>query len=78
MPMDKFTPEDLLLYLYNETSSQQRADIEKALACDWTLQEKLQVLKASKERLEKITVTPRTEVILDILNYARERSAETV
>lgn len=29
--MTNFTPEDLLLYLYNETTSKQTAAIEKAL-----------------------------------------------
>ena len=76
--MTNFTPEDLLLYLYNETSATKTAAIEKALKKDWTLREKLNVLKASMERLDKITETPRTEVVLNVLNYAREHSAEEV
>jgi hypothetical protein len=76
--MTNFTPEDLLLYLYNETSVKQTAAIEKALKKDWTLREKLNVLKASMERLDKITETPRTEVVLNVLNYAREHTAEEV
>ena len=76
--MTNFTPEDLLLYLYNESPSQKTTAIEKALEKDWTLREKLAVLKTSMERLDKITETPRTEVVLNVLNYAREHSTEAV
>ena len=76
--MTNFTPEDLLLYLYNETSVKQTAEIEAALEKDWTLREKLTVLKTSMQRLDRITVSPRTEVVLNVLNHAREHSAEQV
>jgi len=76
--MTNFTPEDLLLYLYNETSVKRTAAIEAALQKDWTLREKLAVLKASMQRLDKITESPRTEVVLNVLNHAREHSAEQV
>lgn len=76
--MTNFTPENLLQYLYKETSNDETAAIEAALEKDWTLREKLAVLKASMQRLDKITTTPRTEVVLNVLNYAREKSIETV
>jgi hypothetical protein len=72
--MPSFTPEDLLLYLYNETSPEMTKAVEEALKNDWTLREKLHVLKSSMQRLNKITESPRTEVVLNILNYAREKS----
>ncbi len=74
--MTKFTPEDLLLYLYKESSPQLTAAIKQALQLDWTLREKFNVLKTSMLRLEKIQQSPRTEAILNILNYAREKSSE--
>ena len=70
--MTNFTPEDLLLYLYKETSAKKTAAIETALQSDWTLREKLNVLKVSMERLDKITQSPRTEVVLNVLNHAKE------
>lgn len=76
--MTNFTPEDLLLYLYKETSPEQTEAIEEALKKDWTLREKLAVLKTSMQRLDKIVMTPRTEVVLNVLNYARENSTEEV
>lgn len=68
--MSLFTPEDLLLYLYKETTPEQTAAIEAALANDWTLREKLAVLQASQSRLDAIVASPRTETVLNILKYA--------
>lgn len=76
--MKKFTPEDLLLYLYKETSPQKSAAIEEALLKDWTLREKFAVLKASMQKLDKLVQAPRTELVLDILSHAREKSVEEV
>jgi hypothetical protein len=76
--MTNFTPEDLLLYLYKECSPQTTAAIDEALKKDWTLREKLAVLKTSMQRLDKSIVSPRTEVVLNVLNYARENEQEQV
>ena len=73
-----FTPEDLLRYLYKETSPAMNAAIEAALDEDWTLREKLEVLKASARNLDKIVESPRTEVIMKIMQYARESVIATV
>ena len=75
--MHNYSPEDLILYLYKETSPDATAAIEKALQDDWTLREKLNVLKTSMERLNSITVSPRTEIILNILRHARTKEATT-
>ena len=72
-----FTPEDLVRYLYKETSPEMSAAIEAALQEDWTLREKLEVLKASAQNLDKIVESPRTEVIMNILQYARETATAT-
>jgi hypothetical protein len=76
--MTNYTPEDLLLYLYKETSAKQTAEIEAALKKDWTLSEKLNVLKISMQRLNKIKENPRTEVVLNVLNYARKKAGQEV
>ncbi len=76
MPMPIFTPEDLLLYLYKETSTEQTLAIEAALKKDWTLREKLGVLKTTIQRLDKLKQTPRTEVVLNVLNRAREKAIQ--
>lgn len=71
--MHNYSPEDLILFLYKETSPEATAAIEKALKEDWTLREKSAVIKTSMERLNSITVSPRTEIILNVLRYAREQ-----
>ena len=76
--MTNFTPEDLLLYLYKESTPEQTTAIENSLKHDWTLREKLAILKTSMQRLDKIAVTPRTEVVLNVLSYAREKENEAV
>ena len=68
--MYNYSPEELIQYLYNETSPTTTAAIEQTLKEDWTLREKLAVLKTSMERLNSITQSPRTETILAILKYA--------
>ena len=69
--MPHFTTEDLIQYLYKETSKNRLAAIEKALQSDWELREKLDVLKDSMQRLDKIVESPRPQSIDAILNYAR-------
>lgn len=71
--MDNFTPEDLLLYLYKETSAKQTIAIREALEQSWTLREKLAVLETSMKRLTTIIEKPRTSSVLRVLNYAREK-----
>lgn len=71
--MHNYSPEDLLRYLYKETSSEETAAIEKAIESDWTLREKLSVMKTSMERLSNIIVSPRTESVLNVLKYAAKQ-----
>ena len=70
--MHNYSPEELILYLYKEMSPEATATIEEALKKDWTLREKLEVLKTSMERLNSITLSPRTEVVLNVLKHAQE------
>jgi hypothetical protein len=71
--MHNFSPEDLLLYLYKEASIEQATAIEEALKKDWSLREKLAVMKTAMERLNNLTVSPRTEAVLNILKYAADQ-----
>ena len=78
LPMSIFTPEDLILFVYQETSPEHTAAIEQALASDWALQEKFQVIESSVEELNTELYSPREETIRNILNYARETMPATV
>jgi hypothetical protein len=77
--MTLFTPEDLVMYLYQETSPEKTASIELALQSDWALREKLQLLRESVKDLDHQPLTsPRTEVVLRVLNYAKQTETASV
>jgi hypothetical protein len=72
-----FTPEELIQYLYKETSPARTAQIEEALQHDWTLREKLEVLKNTLKVIDRPLESPRTEAVMNVLNYARESVTES-
>ena len=72
--MHNYSPEDLILYLYKETNPETTAAIEEAIKTDWTLREKLEVLKTSMKRLDSIITSPRAELILNVMKYAAKES----
>ena len=69
--MPKITTEELIQYLYHETSKDQSMAIEKALQTDWELKDELEVLKDSMKSLDKMVKSPRSQSVDAILNYAR-------
>ena len=72
--MSLFTPEDLLQYLYKESSHELSTAIEAALHQDYLLREKLYDLQSSVNQINstKTLVSPRFEVVNRVLQYARE------
>lgn len=74
--MHNFTPEDLIQYLYKETSIEKTAAIKAALETDWSLREKFEVLTSAQSRLEALKMTPSQQSIDNILNYAEKAVAE--
>ena len=72
-----FSAEELIQYLYQETTPEKTAAIEEALLKNAALREKLDTLKASAERLDQIIESPRTETVLTVLRYARETAPAT-
>jgi hypothetical protein len=74
--MIKVTPEDLVRYLYNETSDQKSAAIRAALQTDWNLRESYEKLLNSHKNLDTIKVSPRPESVNRILAYAAKKHAQ--
>ena len=74
--MHNFTQEDLLLYLYKETSADQTAKIKAALETDWNLKEQYQELVSAKESLGSVNVSPRKKALDFVLNYASKQVKE--
>ncbi len=74
--MHNFTPEDLLRFMYKETSSNQTAQILAALESDWSLREKLEVISSAQKRLKKLSLSPSKRTLENIMNYAEKGIAE--
>ena len=76
--MPLFTPEDLLRYLYKESSPELTAAIQVALTENWTLREQMEELQTSVNQLdtEKQIFAPRLEVVERVLQYARNTAIE--
>ena len=70
--MHSFTPEDLIQYIYNETSTQKSAAIKVALDTDWNLREKYDEIMSAHKSLEKVILSPRKKAVDNILAYAEK------
>ena len=74
--MYNFNQEDLLQYLYKETSTEKTAAIEIALMSDCNLSEQMQILTAAHQKLDTIRLSsPRKQSIDNILRYAEKSLA---
>ena len=74
--MHNIKPEDLVRYLYRETSLQQSADIKAALENDWNLREMFEALEAAHSELKPVELAPREESVNKILQYAKKTMGE--
>lgn len=74
--MHNFTPEDLLLYLYNETSPSKSAEIKAVLETDWSLREQFEAIRSTQQKLETLKMSPSQQTVDSILNYAEKAVAE--
>ena len=71
--MTQITQEDLVRYLYNETSDKKSELVKEALESDMTLRDSFEALLASKKNLENVDLSPRPESIDRILQYAGKK-----
>ena len=74
--MQRFTTEDLLQYLYKETSPEKSSAIKTALESDWSLREKFEAMSTASNKLEDISLSPRQQTIDFIMNYAEKTVEE--
>ena len=74
MPMIKtFTENDLMRYLYKETSEKEDKEISKALISDSELREQYQELLAVKNQLDRVQLEPSSASVLNIMSHARSQ-----
>ena len=74
--MIKITPEELVRYLYNETSEQKTAKIKAALQTDWNLRDTYDKLVSAHKNLNEIRFSPRKETVNKILEYASKKQEQ--
>ena len=70
--MHSFTQEDIVQYLYKETSPEKSAILKAALETDWILRERFEVISAAINSLGELNLSPRNIVVDNILNYAKK------
>lgn len=68
-----FTQTDLLRYLYQETTSEERKEIDKALLCDSELQALYNELQEVKNEMDLALLEPSDATVLGILSYSKAR-----
>ncbi len=66
-----FTPDDLLRYLYEDTTTKENKEIEHALLLDSRLQDELEQLRSDLNLLEDFTPKPSRSCIDHIMDYGR-------
>lgn len=69
--MTNYTTEDLIQYMYRETTEEQTREIEKAIQSDWSLKDMLEALQASMQQLDSMISSPRKQSVKAILDYAK-------
>ena len=65
-----FTEDDLIRYVYGESSETEKIEIENAVICDNELEEKLICLKLETKRLDLLTYQPSTITVKKIMDFS--------
>ncbi len=68
--MQKINTEDLIQFLYNETSESQNVLIKEALENDLNLRDEYEELKKTIEELGTLSFTPDSKTVESVLKYA--------
>ena len=66
-----FTQDDVIRYLYQETSERENKEIEKELLCNAELQDIYKQLKGIVKNLDGTLMKPSEKVFENIMNYSK-------
>lgn len=72
----KFTPEDFISYLYQETSASKRLAIEESLHQDPVLAQEMEELRSAKQLLPRVKFNASDRVLNKVLQYGQHRALE--
>ena len=73
---EKISTNNLIKYIYNETSVTETLAIEDALRTDWTLNEEYAELLTAYHQLPKAKFNPSPDSIQSILKYSAQTAVE--
>ena len=73
-----FTQNDLIRFIYKETSPGETKEIRKALLFDNELQEKFNELKDCIRKLDSIEEVPSQKIVHNILEYSKTLNLHSV
>lgn len=76
--MTEITQEDLLRFLYGETSDKKSAAIKAAMKDDVQVKETLEQLKSTQKALDSMKQNPSNECINRILEYGKRKQESRV
>lgn len=68
-----FTQNDLIRYLYHETTEKEEQEINKALLADSELRAMYTSMSAIKKEMDNAQLEPSPATVLNILSYARSK-----
>lgn len=73
--MKNFKEEELIMYLYKDSTPALNKAIEKAIQEDAELKQKVEILQRSKNQLDKVKLkSPSKKSIKAIMDYAKKRA----
>lgn len=70
------TPNDVIKYLYNETSEEENIDIEVQKICNAEVDECIDDLSFIKQEMENIEYNPKDSTLQSILAYSKRKNKE--
>lgn len=73
-----FTHDDLIRYIYRETSDAENKELENALLCDPGLSEMYKEIKSIFKNLDGILEEPSQRSVDNILNYSKSLNYHSV
>ena len=73
-----FTPDDILRYLYKETSEEENQKLEAALLCDANLLDTYLSMASTIALLDGVKGTPSKNTIDGILEYSQSVDSTTI
>lgn len=70
-----FTQDDLIRYLYHETTQEEDQEIRKALLNDAELRAMYASITSIKKEMDSALLDPSPQIVMNILNYSKSISA---